>query len=109
LGHLLLDNLVLEELDELPLDAGELVIPNVFTPNGDGVNDLLVIRGLRKGSSLHVYDRWGQEVYVSDDYTQDWEGRDPAGEALPEGTYWYVLLPSHLPRAYKGYIYLKRE
>lgn len=107
-GNLLLDNLEMEEIDELPLDEGDLVIPNVFTPNGDGINDLLVIKGLRKGSSLLVYDRTGKEVFISTDYGHDWDGRDKDGNDLSPGTYWYVLFPSHLDEVYKGNIYLKR-
>jgi len=108
-GNLLLDHLRMEEIDELPLDVGDLIIPNVFTPNGDGFNDLLVIKGLRKGSALYVYDRTGKEVFYSTDYTHDWDGRDKKGEELPPGTYWYVLVPSHLNEVFKGFIYLKRE
>lgn len=108
-GNLMLDHLEMEELDELPLDAGDLIIPNVFTPNGDGSNDELVIRGLRSGSSLLIYDRTGKEVYGSTDYKQNWDGKDKSGEDLPPDTYWYVLLPSHLSDVFKGSIYLKRE
>jgi gliding motility-associated-like protein len=108
-GNLLLDHLEMEELDELPLDLGELIIPNVFTPNGDGINDELVIRGLRSESSLLVYDRTSKEVFSSSNYEQNWDGKDKSGEDLPADTYWYILLPSHLPDVYKGFIYLKRE
>jgi gliding motility-associated-like protein len=108
-GNLLLDALSMEELDELPLDMGELIIPNVFTPNGDGFNDELVIRGLRSGSSLMIYDRTGKELFKSADYRNNWDGRDRSGKDLPPGTYWYVLIPSHLNDVYKGYLYLKRE
>jgi gliding motility-associated-like protein len=108
-GNLLLDRLEMDEIDELPLDMGELIIPDVFTPNGDGVNDELVIRGLRKGSSLLIYDRTGREVFASTDYGNNWDGKDGNGEDLPQGTYWYVLFPSHLADVYKGSLFLKRE
>jgi gliding motility-associated-like protein len=107
-GNLLVDGLGMEEVEDLPLDAGELVIPNVFTPNGDGFNDRLVIRGLRKGSSLLIYDRLGKEVFRSTDYGHDWDGKDKKGNDLPEGAYWYVLSPSHLDKVLKGSLYLKR-
>jgi gliding motility-associated-like protein len=108
-GNLLLDRLEMEEIAELPLDMGELIIPNVFTPNGDGVNDELVIRGLRRGSSLLIYDRTGKEVFASTDYENNWDGKDGYGKDLPPGTYWYVLFPSHLADVFKGSLYLKRE
>jgi gliding motility-associated-like protein len=108
-GNLALDRLEMEEIDELPLDMGELVIPNVFTPNGDGFNDVLVISGLRSGSSLIIYDRTGNEVFISDHYEQDWDGRNKEGRDVPPGTYWYILSPSNTEEVFKGFIYLKRE
>lgn len=108
-GNLVLDNLEMEEIDELPLHAGPLEIPNVFTPNGDGINDELIIKGLRNGSLLRIYNRTGREVFGSTDYRQNWDGTDPSGRKLPEGTYWYVLAPSNLEEVIKGFLYLKRE
>lgn len=108
-GNISLDRLFMVEIDELPLDHGELIIPNIFTPNGDGINDELIIKGLRGESTLLIYDRTGREVFGSEDYQQDWDGQDKDGRALPPDTYWYVLIPSHLDEVYKGFLYLKRE
>ncbi|OMP78194.1 hypothetical protein BW716_15570 [[Flexibacter] sp. ATCC 35208] len=67
-----------------------LCIPNVFTPNGDGRNDLFVIRGLENypGSRLSVYNllRGGALVYRSENYDNSWDGRG----ASP-GLYSYIL------------------
>ena len=84
---------------------GDIVIPNVFTPNGDGKNDRFVIVGLNKypGSSLRVYNRWGNEVYRSESYNNDWDGSN-----LNDGTYYYILL-LNTPQGkqpYKGWIEL---
>ncbi|WP_133159391.1 Ig-like domain-containing protein, partial [Solitalea longa] len=63
------------------------MIPNVFTPNGDGVNDFFVIDGITDSeNSLFIYNRWGNEVYHSLNYKNDWNGSE-----LPSGTYYYVL------------------
>uniref|UniRef100_UPI000716A6E2 T9SS type B sorting domain-containing protein n=1 Tax=Algoriphagus resistens TaxID=1750590 RepID=UPI000716A6E2 len=62
-------------------------IPNVFTPNGDGINDTWVIRGLQEffsQSELVVVNRWGVEVYRSTNYQNDWNG-----DNLNGGTYFY--------------------
>lgn len=76
----------------------KLKIPNIFTPNGDGVNDYFEIGYGDEGkpiNDLNVYflsnkltviNRWGRIVYVSNDYKNDWDGGK-----LPDGTYFYVL------------------
>jgi gliding motility-associated-like protein len=67
----------------------EIVVPNVFTPNGDGFNDNFVIQYLPQlypGSKLYIYNRWGKRVYKSDNYQNDWDG-----DKHSEGTYFYVL------------------
>lgn len=84
-------------------------IPNVFTPNGDNINDNFEITGLPPLSSLLIYNRSGKEVFSSDEYKNDWDGRDMDSNPLPSGTYWYVLLTPGLSGEYKGYVYLKRE
>lgn len=66
----------------------EITVPNVFSPNGDGVNDRLEFPGLEyfTGTSLAVYNRWGQEIFSANNYKNTWQARD-----IPEGTYYFVL------------------
>src|SRR5690606_21270630 len=85
-----------------------LKIPNVFTPNGDGQNDRFEIIGIEGFDHIEVliFNRWGNEVYRSDDYRNDWEGRD-----LTEGTYYY-LITTHLgntQEVHKGWVLIKRN
>ncbi|WP_332367731.1 gliding motility-associated C-terminal domain-containing protein [Spirosoma telluris] len=76
-----------------------IFIPEGFSPNGDGVNDLFVIRGtVGLTVSLDVYNRWGNRVYTNSDYRNDWDGKPNTGIALssdatgvPDGTYYYVI------------------
>ncbi len=65
--------------------------PNVFTPNGDGLNDhfFIVNLGQYPASRLEVYNRWGRLVYESDYYKNDWDGGD-----LSDGVYYYILYPN---------------
>jgi gliding motility-associated-like protein len=75
-------------------------VPEIFTPNNDGVNDLLFIRGLKNfpNASLVVFNQWGVIVYDSKGaYMNDWDGtfRGESSstilEKLPEGVYFYIL------------------
>lgn len=68
---------------------GEVVVPNVITPNGDGKNDVFIIDGLElhPNHTLSIFNRWGNEVYRSNGpYKNDWNGN-----GLNEGTYYYLL------------------
>lgn len=65
---------------------------NAFTPNKDGFNDTWFITNgncIKKASVL-VYNRYGSEVYASQDYKNDWDGTYK-GKPLPDGTYYYVI------------------
>jgi gliding motility-associated-like protein len=66
----------------------QLFIPNVITPNGDGANDVFFIKNLEyyPGSRLFIFNRWGQELYSSMDYRNDWGGGN-----LSAGNYYYHL------------------
>jgi gliding motility-associated-like protein len=66
----------------------QIEIPNVITPNGDGFNDVLVIKNLDKytDNNLLIADRAGKEVYQKNSYQNDWDAQN-----LPDGTYYYIL------------------
>jgi gliding motility-associated-like protein len=73
----------------------DLNIPNIFSPNGDGYNDLFEIRGLNPECDkiiTHIYNRWGQTVYESESATEFWNGGDMnKPQPLAEGVYFYIL------------------
>jgi len=69
-------------------------VPNVFTPNGDGTNDVWVIHGLETfpDVSVKVFNRWGDSVFESDKgYTQPWDGTYN-GTDSPSATYYYIIV-----------------
>ncbi|MBV4357424.1 PKD domain-containing protein [Pinibacter aurantiacus] len=67
-------------------------VPNVFTPNGDGINDTWNIKNLADyvDCTLTVFNRYGQKVYTTHGYSTPWDGR-MNGSPLPVGTYYYVI------------------
>lgn len=66
--------------------------PNVFSPNGDGINDYFTIPRSGNGNYLLVItNRWGQELFRADSDRIIWDGRLNSGQMAPEGTYYYVV------------------
>lgn len=78
-----------------------LVIPNVMTPNGDGLNDAFRIKnlGLFPDNQLTIYNRWGREIYHRQGYDNDWNA-----ERLPTGLYYYQLTVARLGQVYHGWV-----
>ena len=96
-----------------------LVLPNVFTPNGDGKNDVFSpMRCPRFVESLvfSVYNRWGSKVYEVTTPSLAWDGRSSEGAELPSGLYYYqvsvrygVLDRNAPPQVLKGWVQILRE
>ena len=85
-------------------------IPDIITPNGDGTNDAFVIEGIDNFPSheVYIFNRWGNEVYFSENYSNDWSGvyND---EDLPAGTYYYIFINTESGETiHNGYITLHR-
>jgi len=70
----------------------EIIVPNVFSPNGDGINDQWIIRHLEDypDASLGVFDRYGKAVYRSKSIALPWDGTT-GGKPVLAGTYYYIL------------------
>ncbi len=97
-----------------PLGADEFIPPNVFTPNGDGVNDIFRLTGLEPLSAnlppdncddrflyMTVINRAGKEVFRSETREFQWDGGD-----APSGTYYYIA--QYVNSEYKGFVQLLR-
>lgn len=88
-----------------------LVMPNAFTPNGDGVNDIFRIPpGMTMQlTEMDIYDRWGMRVFSTRNIGQGWDGT-VGGRAAPAGTYVYLITGSDLkgPVSAKGTFMLVR-
>ncbi len=74
----------------------EVFVPNAFTPNGDGLNDVFQPKGYGFSKyELQVFDRWGEKVFASNDVTQGWAGnyQKRGDNVVEEGTYvWRITL-----------------
>ena len=84
----------ISEIIAAPNCATALNIHNVVTPNNDGLNDVMIIDGLENfpNTSLEIFDKWGDVVYDSKDYHNNWNGRNKNDSGpLPSGTYYYLL------------------
>jgi gliding motility-associated-like protein len=98
-----------------PLDSADviisvrdIIIPEGFSPNGDNKNDFFTIPGIQNASSseVKIFNRWGNEIYQSVSYKNDWNGENQSGEALPDDTYYYIIFIEE--RKFSGYIIIRR-
>ena len=73
-------------------DSSEMVIPNVFTPNKDNINDLFIIRsnGITE-LTLQVFNRWGVKIYENTACTITWDGKTLSGNDAPSGLYYIIV------------------
>ncbi len=104
-------------LDPFICNEGSVDIGKTITPNGDGINDFLVIGGIEGCGytvDIIVFNRWGDKVFETRDYQNDWDGAAPGNAVgnsgrVPSGTYFVVVTLHHpeLPTFNKdGYIYI---
>jgi gliding motility-associated-like protein len=83
---------VFVELNELTCSRKNVFIPNAFTPNGDGANDLFIPRSsILKSMKLVIYNRLGNQVFESNDINNGWDG-NYKGQAAPEDAYGYYFI-----------------
>jgi gliding motility-associated-like protein len=74
--------------------ASSMKVPNIFTPNGDGVNDEIQLKAVNLVEiTMEIYNRWGTPIYslTSDKGNLRWDGSNQFGEPAAEGVYFYVI------------------
>jgi gliding motility-associated-like protein len=86
----------------------EKLIPNVFTPDGDGKNDLFFIPGVcdSEDYSLNIYNRWGALIFSTTHRDNRWDGNTMAGKEAPAGTYYFMV--KVFDKTYTGFVELLR-
>ncbi len=82
-----------------------IVIPNIFSPNGDGVHDKWVVDYLDSypGCTVDIYNRYGQLIFHSLGYDTPWDGK-VNGKDVPVGTYYYIIDPKNGRTKVSGYV-----
>ena len=90
-----------------------LIIPNIFTPNGDAINDNFMVKGEGVSNfSMEIYDRWGLKIFSSSSINTVWDGKTAGGKDVPADTYFYLInatsSKTNVSTEYKGYITLIR-
>lgn len=85
------------------VDVLPLHIPNLFTPNGDGINDYFKITDNSARWNLEVYNRWNKLVFKKEKYTSEWDGAN-----LSDGIYFYQITDSYSGHSYNGWIQIVR-
>ena len=101
-------------LDNCP----EYILPNIFTPNNDNFNELFIpIPPTRfvKSSTFKLYNRWGKEIFKTNDIFINWNGNGKNGSPIPDGVYYYSaevefyrLKKEDESKSYNGWIQLVR-
>jgi len=79
-------------VDSCNVMAKILTVPNIFTPNHDGMNDLWMITGGDiQSNNTSVFNRWGELLFESNSINKGWDGRTTSGIECPAGTYFYII------------------
>jgi gliding motility-associated-like protein len=73
-------------------DESSILIPTVFTPNGDGSNDFFRVDGVNlKHVEGEIYNRWGQKMFAWDNVNGMWDGKTLSGADAADGTYYFII------------------
>jgi len=76
----------------VPYDGDCMTAREVISPNEDSFNDVFFVNCVeQQETKVTIFNRWGQEVFQSNNYDNSWAGTGKRGELLPEGGYFYVL------------------
>lgn len=85
-------------------ECNKLTIPNVYTPNGDPLNQTFTIQGNRPNSNLEIYNRWGLQVYSSSNYNNTWDG-----QGCTDGVYYYIYKRPIDQKSLHGWVEIIRD
>ena len=93
-----IDGLELEEVEQA------VIIPSIITPNNDGSNDVFQLNF--PYVNVIIYNRWGQQLFASNNNESYWNGRTTSGSEVPDGTYYYLI--TTVAETFKGFVQVIR-
>jgi gliding motility-associated-like protein len=82
-------NITLFDCSDVLIPSLPYVFPNVISANDDGINDLFEIKNLPENTEVLILNRWGNLVFSSSNYQNNWDGKDTTGKELVDGVYTY--------------------
>jgi gliding motility-associated-like protein len=110
--------------DKINPQQSETLVPNIFSPNGDGIQDYFRIKNIENypNAKIEIFNRWGKIVYEQENYgnSQMWGETDAwwngssnsnmnfGNEILPSGTYFYILYLNNGSAPMNGFVYLSK-
>ena len=98
------------DTDEVTVEViPALTIPNAFTPNRDGVNEIWEIGNIENypDARVEIFNRWGNLIFTSNGYGTPWDGTYK-GEDLPVATYYYMIYLDRLEKPISGHVTIIR-
>jgi gliding motility-associated-like protein len=100
--------------DDITINVSDacLELPDAITPNDDGYNEALVIKGIGfyPDNELEIYNRWGNLVFRQINYRNTWKGENNiTGGTLPEGTYFVIFRTENENRILRGYVDIRNH
>jgi len=92
-------------------DQLKIIATNIITPDGNGINDTWYIQNIETypDARIVVYDRWGNKVFETKNYTNNWNGTNAKNDILPDGTYYYIIRFPDDSKVYNGAINILRN
>ncbi|UPT66951.1 MAG: choice-of-anchor L domain-containing protein [Sphingobacteriales bacterium JAD_PAG50586_3] len=85
--------------------AFSIYVPNAFTPNGDGINDVFLVQGIEvKEFALYIFNRWGQTIFTSNDINVGWDGNGNDNQVCQDEVYLYRVFYTDVLGAKKDII-----
>ncbi len=95
------------------IEVDDLIFYNTMTPNGDGINDKWIVKGIERylDNKVYLFNRWGDEIKVLEHYDNSsvyWDGKNKHNKVLPDGTYYYVFYINidGVERTFTGWVFM---